>query len=823
VYSSRAHAFVAVVPEVTHKDTGDICDGKTYQMRLWTRAECLTHLMMNGIDSMWIVSHAQPQHCIKMPREWLRGSAVQVFGGKSSCCARKHIGTLQHCDRELLVQPLLGLYGKLYAQAKYLRESERKARGTSDSQNGDAHKSRVKAPARAVSGSEVCAECTPEDEPSTMAIKSTCRKVEFAHGVQQLKAHPAARRYSQEGAFHSKDSRLSEVSLDQLQRGVSPDGNGIDGASSAPSASPTHSTGPRYMKTYELVSRLEADIFPRTFLYQTETGEVETELFGDLIPLMKAIIDEDPVLRKQLYSQQVKIRARRKLFDERERTETRRARRRSSVGTSAVGPRDRRRRLSLPSNSLAVPTRLCGGAEAGTHVEQATKPRGRRGSAGDVLDLAHARPRSVQLRQGSPFSTELFEQSRAQLPAGALQKCISLSAERITATTLQQSSAAGGGVVAPTRLSSAMRHRLSFSESSLGRVRKMSATELFKAEQKQSAQLLLRRRWSFSGNYACVRAGENHEADMPGELEILTGVGLADRMTVANTIADARRHAMWLDGEREYAVQSQRTTISQAQRKREWSRKKWKGASSLVRLSQTVSGGAESGSLGEQSLMSRAGWRMYSRYSRGSFFDRNSSSGEADMGEGGASLFAILSEPSCVDMNRISNARHQWQQTAEHVCAELRRSSQGAAHGRRSTWKAGNSFRGPACNSTDDFTRNATPASAVPAATDGVRGGFDRGNRRSVLSAFTSSAALRSPPPASSTQKPPSLASMSRSTSAAPALSLDAAPDDTRSPPSQMHGASGTRAARQVLTLPHCEPKESKTGPGGGEWWGFRT
>lgn len=95
VYSSRAHAFVAVVPEVMHMDTGDACDGKTYQvrqtpravatpivtcltpgapspirkllwqMRLWTRAECLTHLMMNGTDSMWIISHAQPRHCIK--------------------------------------------------------------------------------------------------------------------------------------------------------------------------------------------------------------------------------------------------------------------------------------------------------------------------------------------------------------------------------------------------------------------------------------------------------------------------------------------------------------------------------------------------------------------------------------------------------------------------------------------------------------------------------------------------------------------------------------------------------------------------------------
>ena len=643
---------------------------------------------------------------------------------------------------------------------QYLRESERKADDSSHGRNGDAPKSMAEAPARAVSSSEVCSECAPDDEPTTMTIKSTCRKVEFAHGVQQLKAHPGARRYSQDGAFHSKDSRLSEVSLDQLQRGVGSDGHAIDVSSSTPSSSLTQSTGPRYMRTYELVSRLESDIFPRTFLYQTETGEVETELFGDLLPLMKAIIDEDPILRKQLYSQQVKIRARRKLFDERERVDTRarRPHRRSSVGKSsaAVAPRDRRKRLSLPSISTAAPTRLLGGADADMRPERATKPRERRGSAGDVLDHAQAcRPCSAP-RQGSPCSTEFFEPSRAQLPVGALKKCTSFSAEGVAATALHQSSTAGGSTVAPTRMSSAMRHRLSFTDSSLGEARRMSATELFRGEQKRSAQLQLRRRWSFSGNYACIRAGEGHEGDASIVSDVCTGVGLADRMTLANTVANSRRRAMWLDGEREYAIQSQRTTVSQAQRKREWSRKKWKGAGSLVRLSQTVGGGADRASLGEPSLMSRASWRMHSRYSsRGSFFGRRSSygeHGEADLAEDGVSLFDIVNEPSCVDMKRISGARHQWQQTAEQVCAELRRSSQGAAHGHQSTWKAGHSFRGSGRNSIANFVSGASRAGAAPASSDGPRSSATgRVCRRSVLSAFTSNAALRTPPPSAAT------------------------------------------------------------------------
>ena len=113
-YASRAHAFVAVVPEVPHQDTGELCTGETYQGRLWTRAECLTHLLINGTDSMWIATGDRPRMVQKMPGEWLLGSTVRVFDGKSTCCYRQHVG-MQHCDRQLLVQPLLGLYGKVRA------------------------------------------------------------------------------------------------------------------------------------------------------------------------------------------------------------------------------------------------------------------------------------------------------------------------------------------------------------------------------------------------------------------------------------------------------------------------------------------------------------------------------------------------------------------------------------------------------------------------------------------------------------------------------------------------------------------------------------
>ena len=123
VYSSRAHAFIAVVPPVRHADTGDTCDADTYQQRLWTRAECLTHLLVNSTDSMWVATRPEPSGCVKMPPEWLHGSVLCIFDGRSTCCDRLHSGTTR-CDRELLVQPLLGLYGKMYAEHKVVKEME---------------------------------------------------------------------------------------------------------------------------------------------------------------------------------------------------------------------------------------------------------------------------------------------------------------------------------------------------------------------------------------------------------------------------------------------------------------------------------------------------------------------------------------------------------------------------------------------------------------------------------------------------------------------------------------------------------------------------
>jgi len=70
---------------------------------------------------MWIATEPNPAKVMPMPREWLRGSALKIFQGESTCCQRHHVG-VDRCDRELLVEPVLGLYGRLYARAKVARE-----------------------------------------------------------------------------------------------------------------------------------------------------------------------------------------------------------------------------------------------------------------------------------------------------------------------------------------------------------------------------------------------------------------------------------------------------------------------------------------------------------------------------------------------------------------------------------------------------------------------------------------------------------------------------------------------------------------------------
>jgi hypothetical protein len=386
VYSSRAHAFIAVVPSVRHTETHELCDAHTYQMRLWTRAECLTHLLINGIGSMWIASGANPRAVVPMPAEWLKGSALRIFDGESTCCRRQHAGG-ERCDRELLVQPLLGMYGKLYAEAQVAgrkmmmidaqHSSRGQASGRSDGSDGrdgrdglNATGAPLEPPPPPWRRQRQQQQCRPFRSASNASISSSAAEMAAAFFAQGGQGAPHSS-HSGVGRRPSLTCSLSPKSLDtisilQLQASVGHSGPGganllspdatehpccspcaepppaiataaAATAAAAPpgvrastaslasvstarprdgslSARPSRRSwisrlglphGPRHrsctqarpplpeymqaeLATFLMVESLEHLIFPKTFGYIQPDGEiVETDLFGDLIRLMK--------------------------------------------------------------------------------------------------------------------------------------------------------------------------------------------------------------------------------------------------------------------------------------------------------------------------------------------------------------------------------------------------------------------------------------------------------------------------------------------------------------------------------------------------------
>jgi len=111
-YASIAQAFVVIAPEVPHCDLGTLCNEASYHLRMWCRAEQFAHSLRNGPENMWLAF--EDAGAVPIEADWLKSSALNVFGGELTCCRLKHKG-MERCDRESLLIPILGLYGELYA------------------------------------------------------------------------------------------------------------------------------------------------------------------------------------------------------------------------------------------------------------------------------------------------------------------------------------------------------------------------------------------------------------------------------------------------------------------------------------------------------------------------------------------------------------------------------------------------------------------------------------------------------------------------------------------------------------------------------------
>jgi len=114
-YSGACDYFIIVAPgQITHADTGLLCDRGSYQERAWCRAEQLAHGCRKGVENMYLTTDGGGLEPVTW--DWIKPS-FKIFSGRLTCCARGHEG-MEQCDKEYLVTPVLGLYCELLAADK---------------------------------------------------------------------------------------------------------------------------------------------------------------------------------------------------------------------------------------------------------------------------------------------------------------------------------------------------------------------------------------------------------------------------------------------------------------------------------------------------------------------------------------------------------------------------------------------------------------------------------------------------------------------------------------------------------------------------------
>lgn len=113
-YAGQSDYHIINAPDDMHQGKHEIADLATVQKRVWTRAEMLFHVAFNGLNCFWSFQGHGSLNALSF--DWWTGIA-HVFDAEMTCCRLKHpLG--QRCDKETLVQPLLGLYYDMYSKAR---------------------------------------------------------------------------------------------------------------------------------------------------------------------------------------------------------------------------------------------------------------------------------------------------------------------------------------------------------------------------------------------------------------------------------------------------------------------------------------------------------------------------------------------------------------------------------------------------------------------------------------------------------------------------------------------------------------------------------
>lgn len=114
VYASSADVFVIVAPPAKHAQSQDKADLNTYNSRGWCRAEMLAKICSSGLENFFVLS-TQGGELQRVTEEWLPSLSMYVFEGEFSCCQQGHQNAT--CDKEALVEPVLGLYSLVLRQS----------------------------------------------------------------------------------------------------------------------------------------------------------------------------------------------------------------------------------------------------------------------------------------------------------------------------------------------------------------------------------------------------------------------------------------------------------------------------------------------------------------------------------------------------------------------------------------------------------------------------------------------------------------------------------------------------------------------------------
>ena len=110
--SSSLHAFVIVAPTTPHLNSSEECNVETYNRRGWCRAEVTSHASRRGFNNMYLATSESDIDLVN-DNEFKISDAIKVFRGDFTCCRLNHpLGGA--CDREELLEPMLGLYCDVY-------------------------------------------------------------------------------------------------------------------------------------------------------------------------------------------------------------------------------------------------------------------------------------------------------------------------------------------------------------------------------------------------------------------------------------------------------------------------------------------------------------------------------------------------------------------------------------------------------------------------------------------------------------------------------------------------------------------------------------